>query len=74
MECTRHVFENIEPNASEKPAMSNQALAVQMYGKASMLVSVESRPKKITLLYVSMQPIIMRLFRYGLDILMYLKK
>ena len=30
IEWTRHVLENIEPNASEKPAMSSQARAVQI--------------------------------------------
>lgn len=72
IEWTRHVLENIEPNAKEKPAISSQARAVQIYGNASTLVSVESRPRKMTLLYVSMQPMMIRLFRYGLDILMYL--
>jgi hypothetical protein len=30
IEWTRHVLENIEPNANEKPAMSSQARAVQI--------------------------------------------
>lgn len=34
MECTLQVLENIAPKAKLKPAINNQALAVQMYGKA----------------------------------------
>lgn len=30
IEWTRHVLENIEPNAKEKPAISSQARAVQI--------------------------------------------
>ena len=30
IEWTRHVLENIEPKAKEKPAMSSQARAVQI--------------------------------------------
>lgn len=50
MECTRHVFENMEPKANEKPAISSHALAVQMYGNAATLDNCESSPRKITLL------------------------
>lgn len=50
MECTRHVFENMEPKANEKPAINSHALAVQMYGNAATLDNCESSPRKITLL------------------------
>lgn len=50
MEWTRHVFENMEPKANEKPAISSHALAVQMYGNAATLDNCESSPRKITLL------------------------
>ena len=72
IECTLQVLENMAPNAKENPAISNHALAVQMYGNAVSLDNCESRPRKMTLLYVSIQPIIMRLFKCGDDILMYL--
>lgn len=35
MECTLQVLLNIDPKAKENPAIRVQALAVQMYGKAS---------------------------------------
>lgn len=72
MECTRQVLENIEPKANENPDIKNHALAVQMYGNAVTLDNCESKPRNMTLLYVIMQPIIMRLFKCGDDIFMYL--
>lgn len=71
MECTRHVLENIAPKAREKPAIRSQARAVQIYGNAVMLLKPLSIPRKITLRYVSMQPMIIKLFKCGLDILIY---
>lgn len=63
MECTLHVFENIAPNAKEKPAISNHARAAQMYGNVWMLVRLESSPRNMTLVYVNIQPIMIRLLR-----------
>lgn len=48
IECTLQVFENMAPKANENPAISSHALAVQMYGKAVMEVSLESRPRNMT--------------------------
>lgn len=73
MECTLQVLENIDPKARENPAIKSQALAVQIYGNAVTLDSCESKPKNMTLLYVSIQPIIIKLFRCGEDIFMYLE-
>lgn len=39
-----------------------------------MLLRLESRPRKMTLRYVSMQPTMIRLFKWGDDIFMYLGK
>lgn len=72
IECTLNVLLNIEPKAKVKPAIRTQARALQIYGKLYSLVRPESSPNIITLVYVSMHPMIIRLFRYGLDILMYL--
>lgn len=72
MECTRQVLENIAPNANEKPAMSSQARAAQMYGNMFTLVIWLFRPRNTTLLYVNMAPMMIKLFRCGLDIFMYL--
>lgn len=66
-------FENIAPKAKLNPAINNQALAVQIYGNADMLLRPLSSPRNITLRYVSIHPTIIRLFKCGLDILMYLK-
>lgn len=39
-----------------------------------MLLRLESRPRKMTLKYVSMQPTMIRLFKCGDDIFIYLGK
>lgn len=48
-------------------------LTAQMYGKLDSLVKPLSNPSRITLVYVNMHPMIMRLFKYGLDIFIYLQ-
>ena len=63
MEWTRHVLENMEPKASVKPAINVQMRAVQMTGSAASLVKCESRPSRMTLVYVSRQPMMIVLFR-----------
>lgn len=63
----------MDPKASVNPAISVQIRAVQMYGSAASLVRRESRPNKMTLVYVSRHPMMIILFKYGLDILMYLQ-
>ena len=63
MEWTRQVFENIEPKARVNPAISVQMRAVQMTGSALSLVRCESSPSRITLVYVSRQPMIIVLFK-----------
>jgi len=73
MECTLQVFENIAPNANENPAISNHARAAHMYGNMFILVIRLLRPRNMTLLYVNIAPMIIKLFKCGLDIFMYLK-
>lgn len=73
MEWTRHVLENIEPKARVNPAIRTQALDAQIMGKLLSLASPESSPSRITDVYVKMHPMMIKLFRYGEDILMYLK-
>ena len=74
MECTLHVLLNIDPKLRVKPHIMNHALAVQMYGKASMLVMCESNPNNKTEVYERMQPAMIRLFIFGDDILICLEK
>lgn len=42
------------------------------YGNAATLLKPLSKPRKMTLRYVHMQPTMIKLFRWGLDILIYL--
>lgn len=44
-----------------------------LYGNAAMLLRPLSNPRNMTLKYVNMHPIMIRLFKCGLDILIYLK-
>lgn len=74
MECTRQVFENMAPNAKENPAINNHARAAHMYGNILTLVIRLLRPRNMTLVYVNMAPMMIRLFRCGLDIFMYLEQ
>ena len=63
MECTRHVLENMEPKARVNPAMRTQVFAAHTTGNDSSEVRLESRPSRITEVYVRMQPMMMRLLR-----------
>lgn len=69
IECTLQVLLNIDPKLRVNPDIKIQALAVQMYGNASILVKWESKPSKMTEMYVKIHPIIIRLFMFGDDIL-----